>query len=129
MTIPPLPCLAGSTPAQAAHAQEALQHLGIHYEARHSVSSSSSPLNSPLISSGVVSEAERAFARRFDAFHASIAGSCRVGNEDGEVLEHIGTVASARDMLFILEALGEKERGLSYYGKSYGTVLGSTFAA
>ncbi|KAI5782078.1 hypothetical protein DFH27DRAFT_579707 [Peziza echinospora] len=51
-----------------------------------------------------------------------------------EVLRHVNTPAVARDMLSINNALwalakpGVKKKGLQYYGWSYGSVLGATFA-
>ncbi|KAK0218614.1 TAP-like protein-domain-containing protein [Armillaria nabsnona] len=46
---------------------------------------------------------------------------------DNEILNYISTDNVARDMLRITEAAGQEK--LQYYGESYGTVLGSTFAA
>jgi pimeloyl-ACP methyl ester carboxylesterase len=45
----------------------------------------------------------------------------------GEVLGHIDTVSSAKDMDVIRAALGEDK--LNYLGYSYGTFLGTTYAA
>ncbi|KAK0221345.1 TAP-like protein-domain-containing protein [Armillaria fumosa] len=46
---------------------------------------------------------------------------------DTGILDYISTDNAARDMLRIIEAAGQEK--LQYWGFSYGTVLGSTFAA
>lgn len=46
--------------------------------------------------------------------------------ESGELLAHVSTVDSARDMDLIRRALGEDR--ISYLGFSYGTLLGATYA-
>ncbi|MET8677287.1 alpha/beta hydrolase [Streptomyces sp. NPDC004647] len=47
-------------------------------------------------------------------------------NRSGEVLDHVSTVESARDMDVLRAALGDKK--LTYVGASYGTFLGATYA-
>ncbi|KAK0632674.1 TAP-like protein-domain-containing protein, partial [Immersiella caudata] len=50
------------------------------------------------------------------------------GGEEG-LLRYVSTASHARDMLEIWEQMLGKEEGLRYWGFSYGTVLGGTFAA
>jgi pimeloyl-ACP methyl ester carboxylesterase len=47
-------------------------------------------------------------------------------SKSGALLPHVGTVDAARDMDILRAALGDKK--LNYLGKSYGTLLGATYA-
>ncbi|HVK21946.1 MAG TPA: alpha/beta fold hydrolase, partial [Actinokineospora sp.] len=44
-----------------------------------------------------------------------------------EILDHMSTADTARDMDLMREAVGDRK--LTYYGVSYGTILGATYAA
>ena len=55
--------------------------------------------------------------------HALVAGCSRLS---GALAAHVSTVESARDMDILRAALGE--RTMSYFGASYGTKLGATYA-
>jgi pimeloyl-ACP methyl ester carboxylesterase len=52
------------------------------------------------------------------------AAAC--GEQAGDLLEHVGTQDTARDLDAIREALGDD--GLTYVGFSYGTSIGQTYA-
>ena len=71
---------------------------------------------SPLIAD------EHAYAATI-AYNNRLAADCRAGT--GPVYDHVDTISGARDMDALRAALGEDK--LSYYGASYGTLLGEQY--
>ncbi|KAF5374279.1 hypothetical protein D9758_004550 [Tetrapyrgos nigripes] len=62
-----------------------------------------------------------------DTWGRALVTSRLASERDNDVLGHINTDQTARDMLKITEAHGYEK--LKYWGFSYGTILGATFAA
>ncbi|WP_258049919.1 alpha/beta hydrolase [Streptomyces finlayi] len=77
------------------------------------------PVGTNLFSAGL----GRASFERQVALHKDLAAKCRTTNAD--VLPHVTTRNTARDMDVIRGALGEKK--ISYFGYSYGTYLGTVY--
>ncbi|KAF8599712.1 alpha/beta-hydrolase [Ceratobasidium sp. AG-I] len=71
-------------------------------------------------------DVQRAFVSKLSALQAAHNAAC-LANGNHDMLESVGTSSVVQDMVRIVEALGED--GLNYLGYSYGTILGSTFAA
>lgn len=62
--------------------------------------------------------------QRLSSLSKQFAQGC--AERSGELLEHVGTPDAARDMDVLRSALGDEE--LYYFGASYGTYLGATYA-
>jgi pimeloyl-ACP methyl ester carboxylesterase len=60
----------------------------------------------------------------FTGFNDEIGRGC--AERSGELAAHVTTIEAARDMDVLRAALGESQ--LTYYGASYGTELGATYA-
>ncbi len=65
-------------------------------------------------------------AERQDLIDAGTEFGAACKDDNGDLLAHLSTVDSARDMDAIREALGEQT--ISYFGFSYGSELGATWA-
>jgi pimeloyl-ACP methyl ester carboxylesterase len=66
----------------------------------------------------------RAEQRRYLAKTTALAQRC--GAQNGELLAHISTADTARDLDHLRRLVGDRK--LTYFGESYGTLIGQTYA-
>ncbi|KAG8794843.1 hypothetical protein FRC12_020922 [Ceratobasidium sp. 428] len=71
-------------------------------------------------------EQDRAVVNKLRAIQAAHPAAC-LANGNHKMLEASGTALVVQDMARMVEALGED--GINFWGYSYGTILGATFAA
>ncbi|KAF8608855.1 alpha/beta-hydrolase [Ceratobasidium sp. AG-I] len=114
MTTPSTDCF--DVEAKGLHLYYQRFMLGMPYDAR----------GSSELPESLRAASERIFVNRLSATLAGHGAACGK-NGNAAMLQSVGTVFVAKDMIRMMEAVGDTS--INFWGWSYGTILGATFSA
>ncbi|KAF8608854.1 alpha/beta-hydrolase [Ceratobasidium sp. AG-I] len=114
MTTPSTDCFDNEAKGMHLDYQQLL--LGSPYDVR----------GSPELPASVRTASENIFVKRLLASLSGARAACEK-NGNQEMLQSVGTVAVVKDMVRMMKAVGDTS--INFWGFSYGTILGATFAA